>query len=94
VRAQPKHGKDRRHGFEQSQLADLTNEHLLAVALPGTRDAVPSEHRNIIANKDPVFSRPRSLAVVNANDVIVRSKHHHLDQDGQHINRRAEAGFA
>jgi PHP family Zn ribbon phosphoesterase len=42
---------------------------LFAIALPGSRGAAPEGYRDIIANKDPAHARPRSLAVVNANDV-------------------------
>jgi PHP family Zn ribbon phosphoesterase len=42
---------------------------LLAIALPGSRGDAPEAYRSIIANKDPAHGRPRSLAVVNANDV-------------------------
>lgn len=42
---------------------------LLAIALPGSRGAAPEGCRDIIANKDPAHVRPRSLAVVNSNDV-------------------------
>jgi predicted metal-dependent phosphoesterase TrpH len=42
---------------------------LLAIALPGSRNDAPDSCRDIVANKDPAHARPRSLAVVNANDV-------------------------
>ena len=44
-------------------------EDLLAIALPGSRDGTPDGCRDIVANKNPDFSRPRAIAVINANDV-------------------------
>src|SRR5690606_31136078 len=37
--------------------------------LPGARDQVPDNCRDIVANKDPASARVRPVAVVNANDV-------------------------
>jgi hypothetical protein len=42
---------------------------LLAIALPGSRSGAPKSCRDIVANKDTAYARPRSLAVINANDL-------------------------
>lgn len=53
----------------QTRVRAWTSPALLAIALPGARSAAPESCRDIILNKDPIYLRPRTIAVVNANDV-------------------------
>ena len=46
-----------------------TDPNLLAIGLPGPGSDAPPELRNIVANADPQYKRPRPIAVVNANDI-------------------------
>jgi energy-coupling factor transporter ATP-binding protein EcfA2 len=45
------------------------NSDLLAVALPGPRDQVQDQYRQILKNQDVATKRPRPVAVINCNDV-------------------------
>lgn len=52
----------------QSRMKVWTSEELLACALAGPIADAPEDLRQILANKDPAYRRPRPIAVLNAQD--------------------------
>ena len=49
--------------------SSTTDDHLLAVALPGAARDAPDAQRGTILNHDPSYRRDRPPAIVNTNDI-------------------------
>jgi predicted ATPase len=53
----------------QTRVRVWKSDALHAIALPGPREDVPQNCRNIVLNKEAEYERKRPVAIVNANDV-------------------------